>query len=101
MEIPLQAADPQPQTVLTDTYGSASVQLEGTQGTITLRRTPETAAWAADYGIRLEQDHTYPILGIYNEYTDLCIGELGASFHPVVYSRCSQATSQTLLYSTP
>ena len=31
VEIPLQAADPQPQTVLTDTYGSASVQLEGTQ----------------------------------------------------------------------
>ena len=85
VEIPLQAADPQPQTVLTDTYGSASVQLEGTQGTITLRRTPETAAWDADYGIRLEQDHTYPILGIYNEYIDLCIGELGASFHPVVY----------------
>ena len=85
VEIPLQAADPQPQTVLTDTYGSASVQLEGTQGTITLRRTPETAAWDADYGIRLEQDHTYPILGIYNEYIDVCIGELGASFHPVVY----------------
>lgn len=85
VEIPLQAADPQPQTVLTDTYGSASVQLEGTQGTITLRRTPETAAWDADYGIRLEQDHTYPILGIYNEYVDVCIGEIGASFHPVVY----------------
>ena len=85
VEIPLQAADPQPQTVLTDTYGSASVQLEGTQGTITLRRTPETAAWDADYGIRLEQDHAYPILGIYNEYIDVCIGELGASFHPVVY----------------
>ena len=85
MEIPLQAADPQPQTVLTDTYGSASVQLEGTQGTITLRRTPETAAWDADYGIRLEQDRTYPILGTYNEYIDVCIGELGASFHPVVY----------------
>ena len=85
MEIPLQAADPQPQTVLTDTYGSASVQLEGTQGTITLRRTPETAAWDADYGIRLEQDRTYPILGIYNEYVDVCIGEIGASFHPVVY----------------
>ena len=85
VEIPLQAADPQPQTVLTDTYGSASVQLEGTQGTITLRRTPETAAWDADYGIRLEQDHTYPILGIYNEYVDVCIGEPGASFHPVVY----------------
>ena len=85
VEIPLQDADPQPQTVLTDTYGSASVQLEGTQGTITLRRTPETTAWDADYGIRLEQDHTYPILGIYNEYVDVCIGELGASFHPVVY----------------
>ena len=85
VEIPLQAADPQPQTVLTDTYGSASVQLEGTQGTITLRRTPETAAWDADYGIRLEQDRTYPILGIYNEYVDVCIGELGAPFHPVVY----------------
>ena len=85
VEIPLQDADPQPQTVLTDTYGSASVQLEGTQGTITLRRTPETAAWDTDYGIRLEQDHTYPILGIYNEYVDVCIGELGASFHPVVY----------------
>ena len=85
VEIPLQAADPQPQTVLTDTYGSASVQLEGMQGTITLRRTPETAAWDADYGIRLEQDRTYPILGIYNEYVDVCIGELGASFHPVVY----------------
>ena len=85
VEIPLQAADPQPQTVLTDTYGSASVQLEGTQGTITLRRTPETAAWDTDYGIRLEQDRTYPILGTYNEYIDVCIGELGASFHPVVY----------------
>ena len=32
---------------MTDTYGSASVQLEGTQGTITLRLTPETAAWEA------------------------------------------------------
>ena len=85
VEIPLQAADPQPQTVLTDTYGSASVQLEGTQGTITLCRTPETAAWDADYGIRLEQDRTYPILGTYNEYVDVCIGEIGASFHPVVY----------------
>ena len=85
VEIPLQAADPQPQTVLTDTYGSASVRLEGTQGTITLRRTPETAAWDTDYGIRLEQDRTFPILGIYNEYIDVCIGELGASFHPVVY----------------
>ena len=82
MELSLPPADT---PVLTDTYGSASVQLEGTQGTITLRRTPETAAWDTDYGIRLEQDRTYPILGIYNEYIDLCIGELGASFHPVVY----------------
>ena len=85
VEIPLTPAAPADTPVLTDTYGSASVQLEGTQGTITLRRTPETAAWDADYGIRLEQDHTYPILGIYNEYIDVCIGKLGASFHPVVY----------------
>ena len=85
VEIPLTPAAPADTPVLTDTYGSASVQLEGTQGTITLRRTPETAAWDADYGIRLEQDRTYPILGIYNEYVDVCIGEIGASFHPVVY----------------
>ena len=82
MELSLPPADT---PVLTDTYDGVQVQLEGTQATITLRRTPETAAWAADYGIRLEQDRTYPILGIYNEYIDLCIGELGASFHPVVY----------------
>ena len=82
MELSLPPADT---PVLTDTYGSASVQMEGTQGTIALRLTPETAAWDADYGIRLEQDHAYPILGLYNEYTDVCIGELGASFHPVVY----------------
>ena len=85
VEIPLTPAAPADTPVLTDTYGSASVQLEGTQGTITLRLTPETAAWDADYGIRLEQDRTYPILGTYNEYIDVCIGELGASFHPVVY----------------
>ena len=82
MELSLPTADT---PVLTDTYDGVQVQLEGTQGTITLRRTPETAAWDADYGIRLEQDRTYPILGIYNEYVDVCIGELGASFHPVVY----------------
>ena len=85
VEIPLQVADPQPQTVLTDTYGSASVQLDGDTRTVTIKRTPETIAWDADYGIRLEQDRTYPILGTYNEYIDVCIGELGASFHPVVY----------------
>ena len=82
MELSLPTADT---PVLTDTYDGVQVQLEGTQGTITLRLTPETAAWDTDYGIRLEQDRTYPILGIYNEYIDLCIGELGASFHPVVY----------------
>ncbi|MDD7152498.1 MAG: acid-shock protein, partial [Faecalibacterium prausnitzii] len=85
VEIPLTSAAPADTPVLTDTYDGVQVQLKGTQGTITLRRTPETAAWDADYGIRLEQDRTYPILGIYNEYIDLCIGELGASFHPVVY----------------
>ena len=85
VEIPLTPAAPADTPVLTDTYGSASVQMEGTQGTITLRRTPETIAWDADYGIRLEQDRTFPILGIYNEYVDVCIGEIGASFHPVVY----------------
>ena len=85
VDFPLTPAAPADTPVLTDTYGSASVQLEGTQGTITLRRTPETAAWDTDYGIRLEQDRTFPILGIYNEYVDVCIGELGASFHPVVY----------------
>ena len=85
VEIPLTTAAPADIPVLTDTYGSASVQLEETQGTITLRRTPETAAWDTDYGIRLEQDRTFPILGTYNKYIDVCIGELGASFHPVVY----------------
>ena len=85
VEIPLTPAAPADTPVLTDSYGSASVQMEGTQGTITLRRTPETIAWDADYGIRLEQDRTFPILGIYNEYVDVCIGEIGASFHPVVY----------------
>ena len=85
VEIPLTPAAPADTPVLTDTYGSASVQMEGTQGTITLRRTPETTAWDTDYGIRLEQDRTFPILGIYNEYVDVCIGEIGASFHPVVY----------------
>ena len=82
MELSLPPADT---PVLTDTYGSASVQLDGDTRTVTIKRTPETAAWDADYGIRLEQDRTYPILGTYNEYIDVCIGEIGASFHPVVY----------------
>ena len=61
------------------------LQLDGDTRTVTIKRTPETIAWDADYGIRLEQDRTYPILGTYNEYIDVCIGELSASFHPVVY----------------
>ena len=85
VEIPLTPAAPADTPVLTDTYGSASVQLDGDTRTVTIKRTPETIAWDADYGIRLEQDRTYPILGTYNEYIDVCIGELGASFHPVVY----------------
>lgn len=85
VELPLTPASPAKTPVLTDTYGSVSVLLDGDTRTVTIKRTPETAAWDTDYGIRLEQDRTFPILGIYNEYIDLCIGELGASFHPVVY----------------
>ena len=85
VELPLTPASPAKTPVLTDTYGSVSVLLDGDIRTVTIKRTPETIAWDADYGIRLEQDRTYPILGIYNEYVDVCIGELGASFHPVVY----------------
>lgn len=85
VEIPLTPAAPADTPVLADTYGSASVQLDGDTRTVTIKRTPETIAWDTDYGIRLEQDRTYPILGTYNEYIDVCIGELGASFHPVVY----------------
>ena len=85
VELPLTPAAPAKTPVLTDTYGSVSVLLDGDIRTVTIKRTPETIAWDADYGIRLEQDRTYPILGTYNEYIDLCIGELGASFHPVVY----------------
>ena len=81
MELSLPPADT---PVLTDTYDGVQVQLEGTQATITLSPAPKTDQWG-DIGIRLEQDRTYPILGIYNEYVDVCIGELGASFHPVVY----------------
>ena len=71
VEIPLTPAAPADTPVLTDTYGSASVQLDGDTRTVTIKRTPETIAWDADYGIRLEQDRTYPILGIYNEYVDV------------------------------
>ena len=87
MEIPLQtAAQPQAQPVLTDTFDGVQVQLKGTQGTITLSPAPKTAIWDTELNLRLEQARTYPILGSYNEYVDVCIGQQTDSvFHPVVY----------------
>ena len=71
--------------VLTDTYDGVQVQLKGTQGTITLSPAPKTDQWG-DIGIRVEQEHSYPILGAYNEYVDVCIGEQeDGFFRPVVY----------------
>ena len=82
MELSLPPADT---PVLTDTYDGVQVQLEGTQATITLRPAPKTDQWG-DIGIRVEQEHSYPILGAYNEYVDVCIGEQeDGFFHPVVY----------------
>ena len=87
MEIPLQtAAQPQAQPVLTDTFDGVQVQLEGTQATITVSPAPKTATWDTELNLRVEQARTYPILGIYNEYIDVCIGQQTDSvFHPVVY----------------
>lgn len=87
MEIPLQtAAQPQAQPVLTDTYDGVQVQLEGTQATITVSPAPKTVTWNTELNLRLEQARTYPILGSYNEYVDVCIGQQTDSvFHPVVY----------------
>ena len=82
MELSLPTADT---PVLTDTYDGVRVQLEGTQGTITLSPAPKTDQWG-DIGIRVEQARTYPILGAYNEYVDVCIGEQeDGFFRPVVY----------------
>ena len=82
MELSLSPADT---PVLTDTYDGVQVQLEGTQGTITLSPAPKTDQWG-DIGIRVEQEHSYPILGAYNEYVDVCIGEQeDGFFRPVVY----------------
>ena len=85
VELPLTPAAPAKTPVLTDTYGSVSVLLDGDTRTVTIKRTPETIAWAEDYDIRLDGDVTLPIRNAYNNYVDVCIGELGASFHPVVY----------------
>ena len=85
MEIPLTSAAPADPPVLTDTYDGVQVQLKGTQGTITLSPAPKTDQWG-DIGIRVEQEHSYPILGAYNEYVDVCIGEQeDGFFRPVVY----------------
>ena len=87
MEIPLQtAAQPQAQPVLTDTFDGVQVQLKGAQATITVSPAPKTATWDTELNLRLEQARTYPILGSYNEYVDVCIGQQTDSvFHPVVY----------------
>ena len=72
--------------VLTDTYDGVQVQLEGTQGTITLSPAPKTEQWGTDLNVWVEQERTYPILGSYNEYVDVCIGEQeDGFFRPVVY----------------
>ena len=85
VEIPLTSAAPADTPVLTDTYDGVQVQLEGTQATITLSPAPKTDQWR-DIGIRVEQEHSYPILGAYNEYVDVCIGEQeDGFFRPVVY----------------
>lgn len=86
VEIPLTSAAPAGTPALTDTYDGVQVQLKGTQGTITLSPAPKTATWDTELNLRLEQAHTYPILGSYNEYVDVCIGQQTDSvFHPVIY----------------
>ena len=82
MELPLTPANT---PVLTDTYDGVQVQLKGTQATITLSPAPRINQWG-DIGIRVEQTRTYPILGAYNEYVDVCIGDQDDGFfRPVVY----------------
>lgn len=86
VEIPLTSAAPADTPVLTDTYDGVQVQLEGTQATITLRPAPKTDQWGTDLNVWVEQEHSYPILGAYNEYVDVCIGEQeDGFFRPVVY----------------
>ena len=85
VEIPLTSAAPADPPVLTDTYDGVQVQLKGTQAAITLSPAPKTDQWG-DIGIRVEQTRTYPILGAYNEYVDVCIGDQDDGFfRPVVY----------------
>lgn len=83
MELSLPTADT---PVLTDTYDGVQVQLEGTQATITLSPAPKTEQWGTDLNVWVEQERSYPILGAYNEYVDVCIGEQeDGFFRPVVY----------------
>ena len=83
MELSLPSTDT---PVLTDTYDGVQVQLEGTQATITVSPAPKTATWDTELNLRVEQARTYPILGAYNEYVDVCIGEQeDGFFRPVVY----------------
>ena len=86
VEIPLTSAAPADTPLLTDAYDGVQVQLEGTQATITLRPAPKTEQWGTDLNVWVEQERTYPILGSYNEYIDVCIGEQeDGFFRPVVY----------------
>lgn len=83
MELSLPPADT---PLLTDTYDGVQVQLKGTQATITLSPAPKTEQWGTDLNVWVEQERTYPILGSYNEYIDVCIGEQeDGFFRPVVY----------------
>ena len=86
LEIPLTPTAPADTPVLTDTYDGVQVQLKGTQATITLSPAPKTEQWGTDLNVWVEQERTYPILGSYNEYIDVCIGEQeDGFFRPVVY----------------
>ena len=86
VEIPLTSAAPADPPVLIDTYDGVQVQLKGTQAAITLSPAPKTEQWGTDLNVWVEQERTYPILGAYNEYVDVCIGEQeDGFFRPVVY----------------
>lgn len=78
VEFPLTPAAPAKTPVLTDTYGSVSVLLDGDTRTVTIKRTPETIAWAEDYDIRLDGDVTLPIRNAYNNYIGRFAGRSAA-----------------------
>ena len=71
---------------LTAADRGVTVRLEGDTREITIRRTPELAALEELYGIQLEEEKTYPILGTYSDYVDVKIGDRGSdAFLPMVY----------------